>query len=125
METAAVIQAIPSIPDLEADLRRARWFANWMDTRFSLFGIRFGMDHIVSLIPVAGDTIGVIAGIYPIYLAHRHKLGVAVELGMATNLLIEWLIGLTPLVGDLGDVWFKANVRNLKLLEKAAARKLG
>ena len=96
-----------------------------MDTRFQLLGIRFGMDHIVSLVPVVGDTLGVLAGIYPIYLAHRHKLGTGVEIKMAINLLLEWLIGITPFLGDLGDVWFKANIRNLKLFEEAAARALG
>jgi hypothetical protein len=110
-------------PDLAADLARARWLANWLDTKFELFGVRFGLDGIVGVVPVIGDTLGVIAGLYPIYVARRHHLGRRVRIQMGLNLLIEWLIGLTPVVGDAADVWFKANIRNLKLLERAATMK--
>ncbi len=125
MSNTAVSAASQCAQAIESDLHRARWFANWMDTRFSLLGIRFGMDHIVSLIPVAGDTIATVAGIYPIYLAGKHRLGKPVMLRMAINLLLEWLIGITPILGDVADVWFKANIRNLKLLESAAAKRVG
>jgi hypothetical protein len=107
-------------PDLETDLRRARWLANWLDTKFELFGVRFGLEGIVGVVPVVGDTLGLIAGLYPVYVARRHHLGRRVRIQMGANLLIEWLIGVTPIVGDAADVWFKANVRNLKLLERAA-----
>jgi len=109
-----------TMPDLQADLRRARWLANWLDARFSILGIRFGLEGIVGLLPVVGDTLGMLAGMYPIYLAHKHRLGRGVQLLMALNLLIEWLLGITPLVGDLADIWYKANLRNLRLLEVAA-----
>jgi hypothetical protein len=110
-------------PDLETDHRRARWLANWLDTKFELFGVRFGLEGIVGLVPVVGDTLGLLAGLYPVYLAKRHNLGRRVRVQMGLNLLIEWLIGITPIVGDAADVWFKANIRNLKLLERAAASK--
>jgi hypothetical protein len=95
MQTTAVTGPDLSLPDLEADLRRARWFANWMDTRFSLLGSRFGIDH---------------------------RVGWSAIVRMAINLLLEWLIGITPFLGDLADVWFKANIRNLKVFERAAER---
>jgi hypothetical protein len=114
--------AAARVPDLEADLRRARWLANWLDAKFQLFGVRFGLEGIVGVVPVLGDTLGLLAGLYPVYVARRHHLGRRVRAQMGLNLLIEWLIGLTPLVGDAADVWFKANIRNLKLLEEAAKR---
>lgn len=119
MQPMSITTSIPR-PDLQTDLRRARFLANWLDARFSIFGIRFGLEGIVGLIPFVGDTLGMLAGVYPIYLAYRHKLGRTVMIWMAINLLIEWLIGLVPVVGDAGDIWFKANLRNLKLLEVAA-----
>ncbi len=109
----------PAAPDLEADLCRARWLANWLDTKFELFGIRFGLEGIVGLIPIVGDTLGLLAGLYPIYVARRHNLGRALRVRMALNLGIEWLLGVTPLIGDAADIWYKANIRNLKLLERA------
>jgi hypothetical protein len=120
MQTISTAEPTKNLPDLETDLRRARFLANWLDARFSILGIRFGLEGIVGFVPVVGDTLGMLAGIYPIYIAHRHRLGRTVELQMATNLLIEWLIGLMPVIGDLGDIWYKANLRNLQLLEMAA-----
>jgi hypothetical protein len=111
-----------AVPDLDADLRRAKWLAHWLDTKFELGGVRFGLDGIVGLIPVVGDTLGALAGIYPIWVAKRHRLGKAVQARMALNLLTEWAIGAVPFVGDAFDVAYKANVRNVKLLERAAEK---
>jgi hypothetical protein len=113
---------ITKAADLQADLERAKWLANWLDAKFSFMGVRFGFEGIVGLIPVVGDTLGLMAGAYPIYIAYRHRLGKSVQLKMATNLGIEWLIGVIPWIGDAADVWFKANLRNLALLEQAAVR---
>src|SRR3954470_17296107 len=53
--------------DLEGDLQRARWLANLLDAEFSLGGIKFGLDAIVGLVPVVGDTVSFVAGMYPIF----------------------------------------------------------
>lgn len=124
MQTMSITKMASVAPDLETDLCRARFLANWLDARFSLFGIRFGLEGIVGLIPFVGDTLGMLAGIYPIYVAHRHRLGNGVMLRMAINLLIEWWIGVVPVAGDLADIWFKANLRNLRLLEHAVEARL-
>ena len=112
-------------PDLAADLRRARWIANWLDSKFQVAGIKFGLEGLVGLVPVVGDTLGALAGVYPIWVARRHKLGRTVQARMAANLLTEWAVGSIPLVGDAFDVAFKANLRNVGLLEKAAAKAAG
>src|SRR5262245_37726493 len=75
-----------AMPDLETDLARARWLANWLDAKFQIAGVRFGLEGIVGLIPVVGDTLGVVAGLYPIYVARRHHLGRRVRMQMALNL---------------------------------------
>ena len=111
-------------PDLETDLERARLLANWLDAKFSFLGIRFGLDAIVGLVPVVGDTLTALASTYPIWVAERHGLGKTVQARMAMNIFIDWLPGLVPIVGDAIDVAYKANLKNLKLLEAAAAKKL-
>jgi len=107
-------------PDLQTDLARARWVADLLDTKFSVGGIRFGVEGLLGLVPVVGDTLGAVAGLYPLWVASRHKLGKGVQARMAANLLVEWGVGMVPWVGDAFDVAFKANVRNFRLLEKAA-----
>lgn len=108
--------------DLQKDLKRARVVADLLDTKFKLGGVRFGLEGILGLVPVAGDAIGVVAGLYPLYVANRHHLGKGVQAKMAANLLIEFAGGAVPWVGDLFDVAFKANIRNVKLLEKACTQ---
>ena len=109
--------------DLQADLERARWLANWLDTKFSVGGFRFGLDGIIGLIPVVGDLLGALAGLYPLMLAQRHRLGKTLQLRMGLNLLIEWAVGSVPLVGDLFDLAYKANLRNVRLLERALEKR--
>jgi hypothetical protein len=111
-------------PDLQTDLERARVLANWLDAKFSFMGVRFGLDAIVGLVPVVGDTLTAIASTYPIWVAERHGLGKSVQARMAMNIFIDWLPGLIPFVGDAIDVAYKANLKNLKLLEAAAEKKL-
>ena len=115
--------ATPAAPDLELDLARARRLAHLMDAQFSLAGVKFGLDAVVGLIPVAGDVATAIASLYPIWVARRHNLGTTVQARMALNVAADLLPGLIPIVGDLIDVAFKANLKNLKLLEKAAEKR--
>jgi hypothetical protein len=110
-------------PDLEADLERARVLANWLDAKFSFVGVRFGIDSLVGLLPVVGDTLTALASAYPIWVAQRHDLGRTVQARMAFNVFLDWLPGLVPVVGDVFDVAYKANLKNLRLLEAAAEKK--
>lgn len=87
-----------------------------LDRRFSLFGIQFGTDAIVGLVPVVGDIITSATGLYIILEAQ--KLG-ATRLTM-TRMFMNWgidgIVGLIPVVGDLFDIAFKSNTKNVKLL---------
>lgn len=109
--------------DLQTDLRRAQQIARLLDSQFEVAGVKFGLEAFLGLIPVVGDTVGALAGLYPIWVANRHKLGKAVQAKMAANLALEWTGGLLPWVGDFFDVAFKANLRNVKLLEAEIRRR--
>ena len=114
-----------SVPDLEVDLDRARKLARLLDSQFSIAGIPFGLDAIAGLLPVVGDTLTALAAMYPIWVARRHNLGKTVQARMALNVVADWAVGSVPVVGDLFDVTYKANLKNLKLLERAAERRRG
>ena len=123
MATIAVnVYRKDDVLDLEADLQRARVLANLLDAEFSVAGIKFGLDPIIGLVPVVGDTIGLLAGLYPLYIARKHKLGKTVQTRMLANLAIDYFGGLIPLIGDAFDVVYKSNLMNVALLEKAAKR---
>jgi len=108
-------------PSHAAALKRVRRLAELLDTQFTLPGtpVRFGFDALLGLIPIAGDTAAGIMGLYPIFESRRLGVRWSIILKMLLNLGIDWLVGLIPLVDLIFDVVFKANVRNLELLERA------
>jgi len=99
--------------------------ADLLDAEFQIAGVRFGFDALVGLVPGIGDAVGFLAGLYPIHLVRKHQLGRRVEQRMIANLMIDSIGGMIPIVGDLFDVTFKANLKNLALLERAIADRHG
>jgi hypothetical protein len=94
--------------------------AEWLDSRFTIPGtnIRFGLDPIISLVPGAGDWLAGLMSSYFILLGVRADLPPSVLLRMGLNVLLDIAIGSVPLLGDLFDVAWKANIRNAELLEE-------
>ncbi|WP_428939462.1 DUF4112 domain-containing protein [Fontivita pretiosa] len=107
--------------DIPADLRRARLLAELLDSEFELAGIRFGLDALVGLVPVIGDTVALLTALYPLYLARKHALPNRALARMLGNLTIDYVGGLLPILGDVFDIAFKANLRNLRILEQYLA----
>lgn len=97
----------------------AREIARLLDTVFKLPGtnFRFGLDPILSLIPGVGDMVAGAFSAYLIWVGYRVGAPAAVLLQMALNVGLDALFGAVPLLGDVFDATFKANIRNLKLLE--------
>lgn len=83
-------------------------------------GRRFGVDPIVGLIPVIGDAIAAIPGIYLIAEAARFRLPPVVLARMTFNTMIDLSIGIIPIVGDIFDFFSKSNAHNLALFRKYA-----
>ncbi|WP_019509600.1 DUF4112 domain-containing protein [Pleurocapsa sp. PCC 7319] len=101
------------------NLQRIRKITNLLDSAIGIPGTKFriGLDPILGLFPGGGDLIGAIISAYMIYLAAHFGLKKE-EIGkMAGNVAIETILGSIPLVGDLFDAYFKANSRNLEILE--------
>ncbi len=95
-----------------------------MDAKFKLPGIpiRFGLDAIIGLIPVAGDTINLAIAGYIVTDAVRLGARKRDIIKMLFNIFLDWLIGLIPLIGDIFDVTWKGNLRNIRILQEALMR---
>jgi hypothetical protein len=106
-----------SAPD---DIRKMEKMAVWLDSRFSIPGtsIRFGLDSILGLIPGIGDTVTLASTAYLIRIARTHNLPLYVIIHMLWNAFVDWFIGLVPLLGDIFDVGWKANLKNVALIKK-------
>ena len=101
-------------------LRELGQIASWMDARFIIPGtnIRFGLDSLIGLVPGIGDTIGLGISGYIFHRAVQHGIPHHMKIRMLFNIFIDWVIGLIPLLGDLFDVKWKANTKNVELLRK-------
>jgi hypothetical protein len=115
----------PYEDEYSSHLRRIEKLAHLFDAQFSVPGtqIRFGWDGIIGLVPGIGDTLTVLPQLYLLFESWRLKLGTTVILKMLLNILIDWLIGMIPVLGDLFDVAFKSNLRNAKLVAEAIRKK--
>lgn len=82
--------------------------------------IRIGLDPLVGLIPVVGDAIGAVVGIWVIAEAARFGIPRIVLGRMVVNLLLDLGIGAIPLLGDVYDVAMRSNSRNLALFRQHA-----
>lgn len=91
-----------------------------LDSQFTIPGtnIKFGLDPILGLVSGVGDLAGASLSIY--FMAYATKLGAdsSVLIRMFVNILADLTIGSIPILGDIFDVAWKANLRNAILLEK-------
>ncbi len=100
-----------------------RWLALIMDEflRFPGTKIRFGLDPIIGLLPGIGDVSSAIISAMALIHAARYGVPKILLARMATNILINELVGIIPGLGDAFSFWFKSNVRNYKLLRRYSA----
>ena len=82
---------------------------------------RVGLDPILGLIPVLGDLVSPLFTLAILWQARDLRVPRVVQFRMIVNVAIDALVGAVPVVGDLFDFAWKANVKNLALLERHAA----
>ena len=99
-------------------LARLQRLARLMDTawRIPFTRIRFGADSVIGLVPGAGDVIGLGISAYSLLLAHRLGAPRSLLFRMLMNSAVDAGLGTVPLLGDIFDLFFKSNTKNLKLL---------
>ena len=94
--------------------------AKLMDSQFKIPGtnIRFGLDSLIGLVPGAGDFVTFLISGYMMTILAKNGASGFVLARMTLNILIDALVGSIPLLGDVFDVAFKANRRNMKLMHE-------
>ncbi len=103
-------------------LARLRGWAEWLDSRFRVpwTSIRFGLDPICSLVPGVGDLVSPLFALLLVVQGIRQHVPRIVLARMVLNAFIDALIGTIPIAGTIGDVFWRANLMNLALLERHA-----
>lgn len=89
-----------------------------LDTKFKFFGVRFGLDPLLDFIPGLGSIIGGITSCYIFWIASKLDVPGKVYFRMSINILLDLILGEIPIVGIFLDIFYKSNVKNLRLLEK-------
>jgi NADH:ubiquinone oxidoreductase subunit 5 (subunit L)/multisubunit Na+/H+ antiporter MnhA subunit len=101
-------------------IKHLAFIAKLMDSQFRIPGthIRFGLDPLIGLIPGFGDFAGFVVSACLLGMLAQNGASGFVLARMALNIVLDSVIGTIPILGDLFDLMFKANQRNLKLLEE-------
>ena len=113
-----------AVPDKEERKRLARerllTLSRLLDAAVEVpvLGTRVGLDALLGLVPVAGDLLSAALGVY--LVAQARELGASrwLQARMIGNLALDGLLGVVPVAGDIADIYFKAHIRNLRLLQK-------
>jgi len=87
---------------------------------FNLFGIRFGWEAVIGIIPAFGDLVGVFMALMIWRKCQKIEGGLdsSTNIQMLINIAIDFVVGLVPFIGDIADAAFKANTKNVRLLER-------
>jgi hypothetical protein len=105
-------------------LERLRRLGILLDNSIRVPGtdFRFGLDTVIGLVPGLGDLAGAALSLYIILEAARLGVPKPLLARMGSNVALDMLVGAVPVLGDLFDAGFKANMRNLALVEQHVDR---
>ncbi len=100
-------------------LKRMRQLSQLLDSAIVIPGTkqRIGLDPILGLIPGGGDTVSAALSSYIIIEAARMGLPRPALIQMVLNIIIDTVVGSVPVLGDIFDVFSKANLRNMRIVE--------
>ena len=105
---------------LEEKLTRLRQLSENLDESFTIPGtnIKFGIDALIGLVPGGGDLIGGLFSLYLLRTAIKMKLPKSAIISIMFNIIIDTTIGIVPVIGDIFDIFWKSNKRNMRIIEK-------
>lgn len=123
MAAASDIEARPgALPPAEAlaRLQRLDRLARRLDRAFRLPGtrIRFGLDGVLGLVPGLGDTLTLAPAVWIIVEGHRLGLPRHRVAQMIFNSGVDWILGSVPLIGNIFDIGWKGNLRNVAQIRR-------
>ncbi len=108
--------------NLQKHYRIIRSLTDLLDNKFDVLGIKFGIDPLLGIIPGLGDVISFALSIYLLLIAVQMSIPNKIVYKMLVNIVLDFLIGLIPILGDFTDFFYKSNARNLDLLDRHLAK---
>ena len=104
----------------ERDLQEVRRLAHLLDeaVKIPVINYRVGLDGLLGIVPVIGDFSGFAISSYIIFKAHNMGVPRQKVSRMIFNSVVDVLVGSIPLVGDIFDLFWKSNKRNVRIIER-------
>ena len=101
-------------------LLKAQKLANLLDTavKLPIIPIRIGLDSIIGLIPGAGDMLMLFVSLRIVWLGKSLGMPKSLVAQMVKNSAIDFGLGFIPFIGDIADVFYKANQKNVRIMER-------
>ena len=109
----------PSAPPHLTKLTHLRQISDLWDRALGIPGTRWrvGLESIVGLLPFGGDFIGLLLSSYIVFQSLEFGLPRTILFRMLFNIILDAAVGSVPILGDLFDTTWKANTKNVNLLE--------
>lgn len=103
-----------------ASLERARRVGNVLDesVRIPVIGYRIGLDPILGILPVAGDSVTAIASLYIVFVGLRLGVPARALAKMVAYVAVDFAAGSVPVLGIVADAVLKVNKRNVATVER-------
>lgn len=103
-------------------LKKDRYFevaeslAQLLDNQFKIGTFRIGIEPLIGLIPGIGDALTLFLSLYLVWVGIKMKLPVEKITLMIVNVALDFILGIIPVVGDVSDFFYKANLKNMEIL---------
>ena len=116
----SLFDRLPVGRDPAAVRRRIEAMEHLLEGLFTIPGTnrRVGLDVILDLLPVAGETVAAAMGAWMAWEARNLGMSKMQIARMFGNVGIDWLLGLIPFVGAIPDFFFRSNTLNLKMIKR-------
>jgi hypothetical protein len=124
----SAFEALRATGPSQADsIARVTAVAKFLDSAFVIPGTnrRFGMDAVIGLVPGIGDLLSALLSSYIIWEARQLGLPRWKIARMVANVAFDTALGAVPIAGDVFDVFFKANQRNVRIIQDHVGKKRG
>lgn len=97
-------------------MKMASFLTTLLDEQFTVFGIKFGIDPLLDFIPGIGNFIGVGISLYLVWIGKQMNIPNEALFKMIRNIILDFLLGIIPILGEFADVAFRSNSKNLAIL---------
>lgn len=105
---------------MQNHLKVARAVTDLLENKFGVGKLRFGLDPVLGMFPGFGDIITLVISLYLVWIGVKMQIPKEKTSEMISNVVMDFILGLFPILGDFTDAIYRSNSKNMKILESFA-----